>query len=353
MGRALDLARLGLAGAWPNPMVGAVLVRDGHVLGEGFHAQHGGPHAEVAALAQAGDASGSTLYVTLEPCSHHGRTPPCTDAIIAAGIRRVVYAAADPNPKAAGGAARLRDAGIEVEGGVRAEEARRVNAAFFHVHEQATTFVALKLAMSLDGGIAAAPGARTQLTGAEAQAFVHRLRAGHDAIMVGSGTTRVDDPLLTFRDVTAQRQPARVIVDSRASLNPASRMVATVQDAPVILVCGDDVAARRLDTLSNAGVTVLPAPLVDGRVDVAWTFRELWQHGIRSVLVEGGARLAATLLDGALLHRMYLLVAPVILGNDAVQGFNNVAPQSGAWQCTRSERLGADALITLDPAGDA
>lgn len=353
MGRALHLARLGLAGAWPNPMVGAVLVRDGRIIGEGYHAQHGGPHAEVAALAGAADPAGSTLYVTLEPCSHHGRTPPCTDAIIAAGIRRVVYAAADPNPKAAGGAARLREAGIAVEGSVREEEARRLNAAFFHVHQRAAPFVALKLAMSLDGGIAAAPGARTQLTGAEAQAFVHRLRAGHDAIMVGSGTARIDDPLLTVRDVPAQRPPVRVVMDSRASLSPASRLVATVQDAPVIMVCGDDVAASRLDTLSNAGVTVLPAPLAGGLVDVAWTFRELWQHGIRSVLVEGGARLAATLLDRELLHRMYLLVAPVILGNDAVQGFTNVAPQAGAWQCTRSERLGADALITLDPAGAA
>jgi len=353
MRRALELARLGLAGAWPNPMVGAVVVRDGRVIGEGHHAEHGGAHAEVAALTAAGDATGATLYVTLEPCSHHGRTPPCTDAVISAGIRRVVFAATDPNPRAAGGAARLREAGIATEGGVEADEARRLNAAFFQVHEQGTTFVALKLAVSLDGGIAAAAGQRTQLTGRAAQLHVHQLRAAHDAVMVGIGTARIDDPLLTVRDLPVRRQPVRVVIDSAAALDPASRLVASVADAPVLLVCGDDVPGGRLDTLNNAGVTVLQAPRNDGGVDMQWTFRELRDHGIRSVLVEGGACLAGTLLRHRMLHRMYLMVAPVFLGAGAVPAFPGALADPAGWQCIRTERLGDDALLTLDPAGAA
>jgi diaminohydroxyphosphoribosylaminopyrimidine deaminase/5-amino-6-(5-phosphoribosylamino)uracil reductase len=238
MDRALGLAERGWGNVAPNPLVGAVLVRDGAVLSEGWHASHGGPHAEIAALSATGDASGATLYVTLEPCAHHGLTPPCTDAILRAGIVRLVFAAADPNPVAAGGAEVLRARGIAVTAGVMAERARRLNAAFFHAHETGTCWVALKLALSLDGAIAAAPGIRTQLTGPGAHTETHRLRSGFDAVLVGIGTASIDDPLLTTRTPTPPRLPvARVVFDAEASLSPDSRLVRTAAESPVHVVC--------------------------------------------------------------------------------------------------------------------
>lgn len=356
MRRALELARQGRVGTHPNPMVGAVLVRDGTVVGEGWHRRYGGPHAEVEALAQAGDAArGATLYVTLEPCAHHGKTPPCADAVIRAGVARVVIAAADPNPPAAGGAARLREAGIDVLMDVERDAARDLNAAFFHVHERGAPFVALKLALSLDGRIAAAPGARTAITGADALAETHRLRAAHDAVLVGSGTARVDDPLLTVRGVDVERQPVRVVVDTGASLDPASRLVATAAESPVWVVCGADAPTARTTRLEQAGVTVIPAATTrtpDGaaRIEPAALIALLRERGLRAVLVEGGAALAASLLAAGVVHRQYLFMAPRLLGAGGVPAFALDAAPAGRWRFTALERFGADILLTLDPA---
>jgi diaminohydroxyphosphoribosylaminopyrimidine deaminase / 5-amino-6-(5-phosphoribosylamino)uracil reductase len=350
MRRALELAQGGLGGAWPNPMVGALVVRDGVVIGEGFHARHGGPHAEVAALAAAGDAREATLYVTLEPCSHHGRTPPCTGAILEAGISRVVYAAADPNPRAAGGAELLRQAGVSVTGGVEEAAALRLNAAFFHAHRQPAPWVALKLALSLDGAIAAAPGTRTAITGSEALAHAHRLRASHDAVLVGGGTAAVDDPLLTVREFETARQPVRVVLSARGRLAAESRLVRSAGEGPVILLCGDGAPPAHLDDLSHRGVSILQLPLNDGGLDLAAALAALAEYGIRSALVEGGARLGTALLRADLLHRLYLYYAPLLLGPGALPAF--AAPAAlppGRWACWRTERLGSDALITLDP----
>ncbi len=252
MRRALELARRGWGQTAPNPMVGAVVVRDGAIVGEGHHARYGEAHAEVAALAAAGDrARGATLYVTLEPCAHHGKTPPCAEAIVAAGVSRVVIAAADPNPRAAGGAARLRAAGLDVVVGDGAADARELNAPHFHrFSHPERPFVTLKLAVSIDGAIAAADrGTTTRLTGPESRREVHRLRAGHDGIAVGVGTVLADDPQLTVRHWDAPRVPlTRVVFDSTLRTPLDSGLVRTAREAPVVLVARapDPARARAL-----------------------------------------------------------------------------------------------------------
>jgi diaminohydroxyphosphoribosylaminopyrimidine deaminase / 5-amino-6-(5-phosphoribosylamino)uracil reductase len=365
MRRALELARLGRVGTHPNPMVGAVLVRDGVVVGEGYHERFGGPHAEVIALREAaGAARGATLYVTLEPCAHHGKTPPCVDAVIAAGVATVVIAALDPSPTAGGGAARLREAGIAVIDGVERDAAKSLNAAFYHVHEHGAPFVALKLAQSLDGRIAAAPGVRTRLTGAAAQAATHRLRAAHDAVLIGSTTALVDDPLLTVRGVHTGTRPTRVVLDTAARLSPDSRLVASIPDAPLIVVCAADAPDDRVRRLLDAGVQVLRAPRDggdrDAGVDAASALRLLADAGMRAILVEGGSAIAASLLAARLVHRLYLFIAPIFLGAGGVLAFATApatvadvsahAAAGGAWRYTSVELYGADLLLTLDPA---
>jgi diaminohydroxyphosphoribosylaminopyrimidine deaminase / 5-amino-6-(5-phosphoribosylamino)uracil reductase len=348
MVRALELARRGSGTAYPNPMVGAVVVQGSDVVGEGWHERYGGPHAEVEALRRAGAAArGGVLYVTLEPCSHHGLTPPCTDAIIAAGITRVVFAAEDPNPVARGGGALLRDAGIAVVGGVERDAARSLNAAFFHLHERNGPFVALKLAVSLDGGIAAGPGVRTQITGSVIAGQTHRLRAQHDAIVVGSRTARIDDPLLTVRGVDANRPPMRVVLDSAAMLPLDSQLVRTVAEAPVAVLCAESALPDRVSALRDAGVTVTTLPGDGPRVALPSALAALHGMGVRTVLVEGGATLASSLVDQNLVNRIYLLVAPCFLGAGAVPAFRVAVPVR--WVCQRSDVHGGDVLLTLDP----
>ena len=238
MRRALDLARGGWGQVAPNPLVGAVVVRDGVVVGEGFHARYGGPHAEPVALAAAGDrALGSTVYVTLEPCAHQGKTPPCVDALVAAGVRRVIAAMRDPNPAAQGGGERLRAAGVDVEFGLLEAEAREMNAAFVHGLASDLPWVTLKLAVSLDAAIADPGGRQRWLTGAESRAAVHRMRAGADAVAVGIGTVLADDPRLTVRHATAPRvPPLRVVFDRGARLPPTSALGRSARDSPTVVV---------------------------------------------------------------------------------------------------------------------
>jgi diaminohydroxyphosphoribosylaminopyrimidine deaminase / 5-amino-6-(5-phosphoribosylamino)uracil reductase len=318
MRRALALARKGWGQTAPNPMVGAVVVRDGRIVATGYHARWGGPHAEAAALADAGPAAeGSTVYVTLEPCAHVGNTPPCADALVAARVARVVYAAPDPTPVAGGGAERLRAAGIEVVGGVEERAARELNAAFFHAAHARRPWVTLKLAVSIDGALTDATRTRAWLTGARARREVHRLRAGHDAVAVGIGTALADDPLLTVRGVRQPRvPPTRVVFDRRARLPAESALARTAREIPTLVV------AERPDALAEGhlratGVEVLSA---DGLADALDQLRE---RGVRSLFVEGGAELAGAFWDASLVDRLIIFQAPIVLGAGAVGAFTS------------------------------
>lgn len=348
--RALELAERGWGRVSPNPMVGAVVVRDGETVGEGWHTEFGAAHAEVEALRAAGDrARGATLYVTLEPCSHHGKTPPCSDAIAAAGIARVVYASPDPHDQAGGGATRLADAGIEVLAGVEEQRARDLNAPFFHVHggeERTRPWVEMKLALSLDARVADLSGRSAWITSEAARDEVHRLRARHDAIGVGIGTAVADDPLLTVRGaVQPRRPPVRVVFDRSLRLPAAGRLASTAGDSPVWVLteAGADPAAE--STLREVGVRVLRSSgLADG-------LAVLRAEGVQSILVEGGARIASALLGAQLVDRLTLFYAPVLLGPQGASPFaevpSPVIEEAGRWRRIRTEAFGPDTLVSL------
>jgi diaminohydroxyphosphoribosylaminopyrimidine deaminase/5-amino-6-(5-phosphoribosylamino)uracil reductase len=325
MRRALELARGGWGHTAPNPLVGAVLVRDGEVVGEGFHARYGAEHAEVAALRAAGArAVGATAYVTLEPCAHHGQTPPCADALIAAGVKRVVVATRDPNPVAHGGLDRLQAAGIETTVGVEEQAARELNAPFLHWFASDRPWVTLKLAVSLDGALAGEGGSAQWITGPKSRQEVHRLRAGSDGVAVGVGTVIADDPLLTVRDWAAPRvAPARIVFDRHLRIPLASRLIQTARDVPVIVVA-DAPFPGRARPLIEAGADVVTAGSTGDAL------RILRQRGIRSLLVEGGARLAAAMLAGSMVDRLIIFQAPCILGAGAIGAFSYVPPKTPA-----------------------
>jgi len=322
MRRALELAGKGWGQTAPNPMVGAVVVRDGKVVGEGYHQTFGGPHAEVNALNMAGTlAEGATLYVTLEPCRHHGKTPPCTDAILASGVEKVVIAVLDPTPQASGGAELLRSKLLDVEVGVLEKEARELNAPFFHAARSDMPWATLKLAVSIETAIANERGTTTWLTSKESRAEVHRLRAGSDGIAVGIGTILADDPQLNVREWTTPRKPpARVIFDHSLRTPINSKVVFTARETPTLIVCqgAEGVLA---DRLRDSGVHLIVASdLRDG-------FRRLRSAGIRSLLVEGGATLASSVLEEGLVHRLVIFQAPVSLGPEALHAFDGAAPR--------------------------
>jgi len=350
--RAAELARRGWGRVAPNPMVGAVVVRDGELVSEGWHAEFGGPHAEVAALRAAdGRARGATLYVTLEPCAHEGKTPPCTRAVLEAGIGRVVVGCLDPDPAAGGGAEELREAGVEVEVGVEGRACARLDAGFFWTRTREMPFVALKLALSLDGALAERPGVRTRITGREAGRRTHRLRAGFDAILVGRGTVQTDDPLLTVRGpVEPRRPPVRVVLDTELSTSPEARLVAGAAEAPTWLVCGPGAPAARRERLEAAGARVLEAPASEDGVDLRRTLKRLAAEGIGTVLAEGGARVTGSLLGRGLVQRLHLLYAPVLLGEDAPGGFGGFRTGRGSWRVAERAALGEDTLLTLESA---
>ncbi|MFI5233990.1 MAG: bifunctional diaminohydroxyphosphoribosylaminopyrimidine deaminase/5-amino-6-(5-phosphoribosylamino)uracil reductase RibD [Gemmatimonadales bacterium] len=344
MRRALALAERGWGQTAPNPMVGAVVVGGGVAVGKGFHAKFGEAHAEVAALADAGDrARGATVYVTLEPCNHHGKTPPCVDALIAAGVRRVVAAVRDPGRESGGGAERMRAAGIEVDLGAGAAEARELNAPFFFAESGATRpWVTLKLAMSLDGAIAAAPGAAGSprwLTGEAARKHVHRLRAQSDAIAVGIGTALADDPLLTVRSGRRPRvAPLRVVFDRAARLPLGTRLVKTAKRVPT-LVLADEAGTPAARGLEAKGVQVDCATGLLPQLEV------LRRRGVRSLLVEGGAALAGALLAAKAVDRLVIFQAPILLGAGALPALGGVSEIKRLKVIERRE-FGAD-LMTV------
>jgi diaminohydroxyphosphoribosylaminopyrimidine deaminase/5-amino-6-(5-phosphoribosylamino)uracil reductase len=348
MARALELASRGWGRVAPNPLVGAVVLRNGELVGEGWHAEYGAEHAEPAALRAAGDrALGATLVVTLEPCAHSGKTPPCTDAIVAAGIRRVVIALQDPNPVAAGGIDLLRKAGVEVATGVAADEAAAQNAAFLHhIRGEARPFVALKLATSLDFRIADAGRISRWVSGPKAREYVHWLRAGFDAVAVGLGTAKADDPLLTPRATPEPRLPVRrVVFDRQLALPHTLRLV---RDQPVSsIVLGEASASDdRARALEARGVRVIRA------ADAAAQLRMLRAENIGSLLVEGGGQVAGRLLADGLVDRFYWIQAPLWLGDAGVPAVRGLpsGPLADArrWRVVERRSLDDDTLLVVD-----
>lgn len=360
--RALELAERGRGRVSPNPLVGSVLARAGEIIGEGHHAELGGPHAEVAAIAdcrrRGADPLGATMYVTLEPCAHHGRQPPCTEAIVAAGIARVVVASDDPSEKANGrGPGVLRDEGIAVElaEGAEAAAARRLNQAFRKHARTGRPLVVFKSALSLDGKVATAAGESKWISGAQSRALVHRWRADLDAVVVGVETALADDPLLTARDVEAPvgqapRQPVRVVFDSQARLPIDSALVGSIDQARLVVVAGSDAPAARTAALQDAGAELI---VVDGTgtAQVPAALAELGRREIASVLLEGGPTLAGSFHDAGEVDELRLFIAPIVLG-----GVGDRAPiegegATGIDEAQRAlavdwDRIGDDLLVT-------
>jgi diaminohydroxyphosphoribosylaminopyrimidine deaminase/5-amino-6-(5-phosphoribosylamino)uracil reductase len=321
MRAALALARRSLGRTWPNPAVGCVIVKDGVIVGRGRTQDGGRPHAEVDALKQAGDAArGATAYVTLEPCSHFGKSPPCADALIKAGVVKVVSAMEDPNPQVNGqGHARLRAAGIEVEVGAGAKEAAEINAGFLMQLRERRPLFHLKVASSLDGRIATASGESKWITGAAARADGQRLRATHDAILVGASTVAADDPELTCRLPGLDGySPMRIVLDSKARTSPGSKLAMTANKTPVWLVCTRDAPAKAREALQAKGVQVIEvASNAQGRVDIPAAARALGERRLTRVLIEGGGEIAAAFLNARLVDRLTSYQAGLLMGSDS------------------------------------
>ncbi|NQV25555.1 MAG: bifunctional diaminohydroxyphosphoribosylaminopyrimidine deaminase/5-amino-6-(5-phosphoribosylamino)uracil reductase RibD [Rhodopirellula sp.] len=359
---AVELASRGLGRVEPNPAVGAVLV-DEHLnlLTSGYHERFGGPHAEVNALtdfvARVEDASfrqellaNATLYVTLEPCCHHGKTPPCSEAVIAAGIRKVQVGIRDPSPHVAGGGIQqLQNAGVQVSTGLAEEQIRELNAPFLKLLESGLPWVHAKWAMTLDGKIATRTGVSKWISGEASRQRVHLLRGRMDAIIVGAGTARADDPLLTVR-VPGPRTPVRVVVDSGASLPLDSQLVRTVDEAPVLLAVSEDAPAERIEKLRNAGVDILVAGGTESRVDLKKLLAELGRRSMTNVLIEGGGELLGAAFDGHFVDETHVFVAPKIAGGaDAVTPVGGVGleliSEAGQLRGQTVELVGDDVYI--------
>lgn len=355
MARALRLAERGRCSTRPNPRVGCVLVRDGSVVGEGFHHHAGGPHAERVALAVAGEqARGATAYVTLEPCCHHGRTPPCTEGLIEAGIQRVVYAADDANPRVAGGGARaLRAEGIVVTSGLMAAASRDLNRGFFSRHERGRPWLTLKLGMSLDGRVALANGASQWITGDASRADVQRLRAGSCAILTGIGTVLDDDPRLDVRDARFDlggKPPARVVLDSTLRLSPSARLL-TLPGVCHVFTTASAPAQAALEAV-GAQVHVMPGDV--SRLDLPAVFARLAALDFNEVLAECGPTLAGALLDAGLVDELVVYIAPMVLGAEARGAFASrplqVLQDATRWQLVDARRVGSDLRLRYFPA---
>ena len=322
MRAALALARRGLGTVWPNPAVGCVIVKEGRVVGRGWTQPGGRPHGETEALRRAGEgAISATAYVSLEPCCHWGRTPPCVEALIAAGVQRAVVALEDPDPRVAGqGLHRLKTAGLDVETGLCAAEAAEVNAGFFSRLRLGRPLVTLKLGTSLDGRIATASGESQWITGPPARERAHALRATHDAIMVGTGTALADDPQLTCRlPGLAHRSPVRVVIDRHLRMSPTMQLVASAREVPTWVLTSLSADPLRRQALADGGVTLIEIEGdSNGEIDLATALAAVGERGITRLLVEGGGRLAAALVRARLVDRLVWAHAPLLIGNDGV-----------------------------------
>ena len=349
MGAALNLARQALGSVAPNPAVGCLLVKDGVVVGRGRTQPGGRPHAETVALGMAGEAArGATAYVTLEPCNHHGQTGPCSEALIAAGVARAVIACEDPDPRVAGGGLkRLAAAGLEVRAAVRESEAREVNEGFFLRLGEGRPLVTLKAATSLDGRIAAHTRASKWITGERARARGHLLRAQHDAVLVGSATARDDDPELTCRlPGLEQRSPVRIVLDGRLRLSLTSRLVRSARDTPAWVMTLPTSDAARRQAFRDCGVEIIEvAPDAEGSLDLRLALGALAERGITRLLVEGGSRVAASLLRAKLVDRIAWFRAPSVLGGDGV-------PVAAAFGIDTPDAAPRFKRLAADPVGE-
>lgn len=351
MRSCLELAAKAIGRTSPNPMVGSVIVNvDGHVVGSGFHEKAGTPHAEVHALRQAGDAArGGTLYVNLEPCCHHGRTPPCADAVAASGVARVVIGMRDPNPKVAGGGIKLlNDAGIETKIGVLENESLFLNRAFVKRMTTGLPWVCLKLATTLDGKIADRHGSSRWITGAEARAYVHKLRNEYDAIMVGGNTAVKDDPQLNVRDIAGSRDPVRVVVDSQLSLRPEAKVCQKETGGKTIIFCGKEVLAKCNGF--PAEVELVGVGRCEAGLDMKAILLALIERDVQTILCEGGSRLAGSLLQEELVDEVQWLIAPkLITDSKSISAIDNKfdVPLTSAvhLQEVKVKPLGSDVLI--------
>ncbi len=353
MRRALQLAEKARGMTSPNPMVGAVVVRDGKIVGEGYHERAGGPHAEVIALREAGElAKGSTLVVTLEPCNHYGKTPPCTDAILKAGVSRVVIGIRDPNPlNAPGGAVRLREAGVEVDIGLLAERVAKQNEIFLKHIATGRPFVLVKVAMSLDGRIARRVGERTKLTCWESTEEVHRLRSEYDAILVGIGTVKVDDPLLTSRPSSEIfKNPVRVVLDPRAEIDLNSRIAQTAEQVRSVVVVSRGIDPTRRERLKAAGLEVIEVKSSEERLlDLGDVLDELAKMGITSVMVEGGRRVISSFVREGLADKFIFFACPKLIGGLGLELIDDSLADIAELDITAIRRLGDDLEIEAYP----
>lgn len=350
---AIQVAASANGRTWPNPMVGAVVVNHGRIAGIGAHLKAGEPHAEVHALSMAGDeAKGGTLYVTLEPCSHYGRTPPCADRVIESGVRRVVVAMPDPNPLVAGrGVERIRQAGIAVDVGVLEEESRQMNEVWLTSMLQKRPFVWAKAAMTLDGKIAASSGDSKWITGEAARRQVHRLRDAADAILVGVGTVIADNPLLTTRLPEGGRNPVRVVLDSHLRIPESAQVLGP--EAPTIVVCGPHADTEKRVRLEKRGIDMVEVALADGKLDLKQVLVELHKREVTLLLVEGGSEVHGSFLAAQLIDKVTMFIAPKLIGGTGptpVAG-NGLPRMSDAieLQNTNVEMFGNDLAITGKP----
>lgn len=350
MSLALSLGRRGQGCVWPNPAVGCVIVQGDRIVGRGWTQPSGRPHAETEALAQAGEAArGATAYVTLEPCAHHGKTPPCAEALIAAGVTRVVVAVGDSDARVDGkGIEMLRAAGIEVSMGVGATEAQRDHAGFFNRTELGRPLVTLKLANSFDGRIATGTGESQWITGPEARRVVHAMRSRHDAVMVGGGTARKDDPSLTVRGLGVTHQPARVVLSRRLDLPLMGQLARTAGEIPVILCHGADADGALVQTWRDLGATLLPCAVHGMQLDPTDALRQLGSHGLTRVFCEGGGALAASLIEADLVDELVGFTAGVVIGAEGLPGIGAMGLSKLAaaprYALQEVRRVGPDAM---------
>lgn len=360
MQRALELAERGRGSTSPNPVVGAVLVRDGRILGEGFHERYGGPHAEVNALDAAGAAArGATLYVTLEPCCVWGNTPPCTEAILRAGVSRVVVALEDPNPNVSGrGIAELERGCVRVEVGLLGQQAAAANEAYIKFRATGLPFLVLKMALSLDGRVAAPGGAPRWISCEDSRARVHEMRGAADCVMVGIGTVLADDPTLTDRrPAGGRRQPARLVVDPMLRIPDGSALVAGARDFRTIVACADDAQDGRRRALEDVGVTVWRCRAEGGRLDLEDVLGRAAGSGMTAVLCEGGPTLATSLLREALVDRVAFFIAPTLLGSEGAPAFGVLGrpwwTRAVGFADVRWTQVGCDLLLEARVDGPA
>ncbi|WP_417250057.1 bifunctional diaminohydroxyphosphoribosylaminopyrimidine deaminase/5-amino-6-(5-phosphoribosylamino)uracil reductase RibD [Celeribacter sp.] len=350
MRHAIALARRGLGRTWPNPAVGCVIVADGRVVGRGWTQDGGRPHAEPVALAQAGAlARGATVYVTLEPCSHHGKTPPCSEALIAAGVSRVVVACGDPDPRVNGrGIAMLRAAGIAVETGLCADEAAEVLDGFFRRVNDGRPIVTLKMAASWDGRIATATGESQWITGPHARRRVHAMRADHDAVLVGGGTARADDPSLTVRGLGITRQPVRVVMSRALDLPLTGKLAMTAGEVPLWVLHGPGAPRELVEAWTGIGARLFEVPVTQGRIDPSAALETLGTAGLTRVFCEGGGALAGALLKADLVDRAALFSAGVAIGADGLPSLGAMGlvhlSQAPRFALSSVEKIGADVL---------